>query len=371
MSIRFLRLKRIKGKNFVGDIKKAIVFPFNKETMHIASAEDLTSFEICGYYDFNISLNNYRFVDEIIKNGRHVQIQPFHKIDWNDTFDTVICGHCLDYDRLTHKNTLIEVKKMCQKYSKNIYFFDYLTDTSDDNCYFPHVTKRMMKSDNCINSKLYSINKPILAIMGTSSVQGKYNLQLSLRRNFIQRGYQVSNIGSEPSGYLFGFDAVIPFGYNSHVKLSSCDFIHYLNDAVKQAEMSLADIIIVGSQSGTAPIINNNFEYLYIRQHELLLGTNPDGVILCVNYFDSGDHICKTIHLIEGLISGKVIALYVSALEMPKPGVSIRNQRKKISATEMNQYLKFIESKTALPAYSMLDSIDELTEQIINYFSNS
>ena len=224
------------GKEFAVNIKKAIVFPFNKETMHLASFEDLISFEICGYYDFDISLNIYHFVDEIIKEGRHVQIQPFHKINWNDAFDTMICGHCMDYDRLTHKNILAEVVRNCIKYKKKLYCFDYLTHMPDNisNCYFPHVTEHMIK--NRLNSKLYSISKPVLAIMGTSSVQGKYNLQLSLRRSLTQKGYQVSNIGSEPSGYLFGFDAVIPFGYNSNIDLSNYDFIRYLNETVKKAE---------------------------------------------------------------------------------------------------------------------------------------
>lgn len=360
-----------KGKDFVKKIKKAIVFPVNKETIQLAMAEDLLPFEVCGYYDFDISLNNFHFADERIKGARHVLILPFSQIDWNDTFDTVICGHCLEYDRITHNNVLSSIIKKSIKHGKKLYCFDYLIGIPEEgsDLYFPHVTKSMLRQDDILNVKLYNINKPILAIMGTSSVQGKYNLQISLRKNFIQRGYRVSNIGSEPSGYLFGFDAVIPFGYNSHVDLSSREFVRYLNENLKQAESNSPDIIIIGSQSGTAPFVNNNLEYLFMRQQELLLGTNPDAVVLCVNYFDSEEYIFKTINLIESLCSGKVIALYISALEMPKQGRMMRNRRNLIDAIEMERYAKNIEEKTGLPVFSMLEPIDALAESIINYFS--
>ena len=103
-------------------------------------------------------------------------------------------------------------------------------------------------------------------------------------------------------------------------------------DIIKEAESSTSDIIMIGSQSGTTPISNKNLDYMCIRQHELLLGANPDAIILCFNYFDSVDYIKKTIRAIEGTDSGKVIALYMSALEYPKLGFSVRNKRNVISS---------------------------------------
>ena len=44
----------------------------------------------------------------------------------------------------------------------------------------------------------------MLAIVGTSPSQGKYNLQLALRRRFLNDGYEIGQIGTEPTAQLFG-----------------------------------------------------------------------------------------------------------------------------------------------------------------------
>ena len=51
-----------------------------------------------------------------------------------------------------------------------------------------------------------------------------------------------------------------------------------------------------------------------LPQYELLMGTLPDAVVLCVNPFDDRDYIRRTIQFIESATEGKVIALCLSPL---------------------------------------------------------
>ena len=359
-----------KGFDFVSRIKKAIVLPYNKEIRQIAANEDMIGFDIIAYYDFDISINNYKYIDaidEFVSN--HKLIKPYSCIDWDMDFDTVICGHCGEYDRITNRSVLSEVIDKCQIFGKKLYCFDQLSfDSSIGNIYYPHLSRDMI--GKYYNKKLYNTSKPVLAIMGTSSVQGKFSLQLKLRKKFMNDGYVVSSIGTEPSCLIFGFDGIIPIGYNSNVKLTSNEFAFYVNSLINNAEKHSPDIIIIGSQSGTAPVVNNNLDYMFLRQHELLISSNPDAVVLCINYFDSIDYINKTINFIESCIAGKVIALYVSALQIPTVGINMRDKRKTISKHEMEQFLNLLRQSFVKPIFSMLDEIDKLYDYVLTFFSS-
>lgn len=52
---------------------------------------------------------------------------------------------------------------------------------------------------------LYRISTPVLAVCGTSSKQGKFTLQLELRKRFCEMGYKVGQIGTEPNSLLLGW----------------------------------------------------------------------------------------------------------------------------------------------------------------------
>ena len=85
-------------------------------------------------------------------------------------------------------------------------------------------------------------------ISGTGSQQGKFSLQLKLRNKFIQGGYKVGQLGTEPSSLLFGIDEVFPSGYGSVVNLSEEEIISRVNSQMHSIEEKNPDIILVGTQ---------------------------------------------------------------------------------------------------------------------------
>ena len=77
------------------------------------------------------------------------------------------------------------------------------------------------------------------------------------------------------------------------------------------------DIIMFGSQSSTIAANLYDIRYNASYQLDVLLGYNPDAVVLVVNRFDGIDYIRKTIRFIESASQANVVCIVVSFLENP------------------------------------------------------
>ena len=78
-----------------------------------------------------------------------------------------------------------------------------------------------------------------------------------------------------------------------------------------EIERTKPDIIIVGSQSQTIHYNTGNLAFYSVHNTELLLGSEPDGVILVVNFDDPYEYIKRTINYIQSIQETTVIALVV------------------------------------------------------------
>lgn len=360
--------------SFLKKYKKAILVTLGKEMHSIIRFQELLSFEIIGVYDVrqngmvgksaNIELNICKDNDFIIKN--------IQRVDFS-TFDTVIIGHITNL--VNYKNVKKDLELFllkCKEYQKNIYSLDnlnmYFNNLSLKDYYTPKVTK-----DNIIYApfgKLYCISKPVIGVFGTSSVQGKFTLQLQLRKNMINSGYKVGQIGTEPTALLFGMDYCFPFGYNSSVEISRYNTIAYLNYCLHKISKNNVDVILVGCQSRTIPIENNNLEHYTLQQIEFLLATQPDVVIICVNPWDNINYIKRTISFIETAVNCKVISLAMS----PMDRILDENncyQYKKLSYRRIKEIANSIEEQTDIPIYNIgIESdIINIHNNIIEYLS--
>ncbi|SQA14814.1 peptide maturation system protein [Streptobacillus moniliformis] len=157
--------------------------------------------------------------------------------------------------------------------------------------------------------KLRCISKPILAVMGTSPKQGKYTLQLALRKVFLDKGYKVGQLGTEGTGFLFNFDEIYPTGYNSTVRINGNNSIYFINKLLSDIELKNPDIIILGTQSQTIHYNTGNLNCYTLKNIELILGSDPDGILLVINPTDTFEYIQRTIINLEVVYESKVIAL--------------------------------------------------------------
>lgn len=353
-------------------IEKAALIPFNKEIHSIVRFSELLNFDIVDIYDYKYS----PYVGA--KPGHLLQtkslsfdypIKNIDSIEW-ETFDTLIIGHLEYYGKITnHEKMRIELIKMALEHKKKVYCFDETPEFEEnENVYYPQVDSRCLKEN--LFGKLHCLNKPIIGIFGTSSKQGKYTLQLAMRKQFLKMGVRLGQIGTEPTAELFGMDYSFPIGYNSSVNLSGAESIVYVNSILADMCKKDIDIIMVGSQSNTVPYSYANLSYYPLTQINFLMATQPDVVVLCVNPYDNDDYIERTKATIENLSGAKVIALVVFPMKLRDNFSGISSSKIPLTEDERLNIIKKLQTRHGVKTF-ILDEIitEELCQLILKYLS--
>ncbi len=355
-------------------IEKAVLFPFGKEMHSLLRFHDLLKFQILDIYDTKYSAKVGADVKFLMKDENvpsHI-IRNIEKIEW-DSFDTIIIGHLGEFSKLFRSEEAYQwLLEEAIHRGKQVVAFDDMTGKlvqgTEKQVYFPRVDQSYVPPNRF--GKLYRLSKPIVGVFGTSSSQGKFTLQLSLRRELLRRGYRVGQLGTEPSALLYGLDEVYPMGYNSSVHITGYDAIRYLNDRMNHLCEKEYDIIIVGAQSGTVPYDVGNIEQFTVQQGEFLMGTLPDAVVLCMNPYDEWEYVQRSIHFIESVVECKVIALILYPLDLREEwsggyGGKIPVQEDKVSALKDQCY-----EYCGCPLYLLGDNqeLKNLTDQVLQYF---
>ena len=362
IAIQIIAYEEKEEKVFEYKIDRAVIFPFNKEMHNFVRYPELLDFKVMEVYDTKYSSNVGRKTTDVMidKSVKEYCIKNIDDIKW-DLFDTLVIGHTEKLLSYIGKENIVDslIKEAINR-GKNIYSFDRIdkAEYKNDNIYFPAVIDKYLPPLR--EGKLFYINKPVLGIFGTSSKQGKFTLQLELRKRLIDEGYQVGQLGTEPNALLFGLDCVYPVGYNRMVCLDEEEQIRYLN--YKMNEIADGnDLIIVGSQSGTVPYEYKNTSYYTYEQVNFLMATNPDAVVLCINYYDEINYIRRSINVIEQLGECKVLGLVVFPMIPEQTWKGMYGKRRKIRGTEAEE----------INAYILGDSNDmkELMNKIIGFFS--
>lgn len=358
-------------------INKAVLFPFNKEMHSLIKYFYLLPFDITNIYDSKYSAHVGASTTLLMKDERAKPfiISDISNIEWDD-FDTLIMGHVEELSNLIMNTSLIKyILKTAIDYNKNIYMFD---DYDYNDSYIAEYSKLFVPKITANNlppyrfGMLYRITKPVLGILGTSSKQGKFTLQLNIRERLLEIGYNVGQVGTEPSALLYGMDYVYPMGYNSSVYIKDYDTIRYLNYIINRLCVNEKDIIIVGSQSGTVTYDIGNIMQFNISQYNFLLGTQPDAVILCINPYDEIDLIRRTIVFIEASVNCKVIALVVFPMDLKNDWKGIYGAKETLAESKYLYLKSLLYSEFLMPIYNLgsSDDMTNLINDIIVFFSN-
>lgn len=355
-------------------IGKAVIFPFNKEVHTIARFEQQLSFEVEDYYDVKYLGNVMRNVSDILPNVKSSHIvKNIEYLCWDSDFDTLILGHTDIIERLTNRPYARELIDNCLRYHKNLYLFDAINITQSDIDKFHHKGLHLfissMHQHDYSNQlgKLYSISVPILAIFGTSSRQGKFTLQIELRRRFLADGYSVGQLGTEPTSILFDMDEEYPLGYNSGNELSPMKNIENINYLIHKIQKKRPDIIIIGSQSHTVPLGYGNLRAFPVYQQDLLFGALPDACIVCVNISDEINYIRRSIQYIASLTETPSIAVCLSPFGEDTKWTLIGSSKDMFDITRLVERKKVLEQELQIPVF-LYDELDELYQCVLDFF---
>ncbi len=362
---------------------KAILLPFNKEIHSLLAFESQLMLSIVDVYDWKYTarigesvakLLPYReTVDRIIKN--------YETIDWqSQTFDTVIAGHMGELSWRCKRNLLEEIVEKCCLSHKNLYAFDDLSPYEDLICrrgadmsrfYYPHIALENIPKGRF--GKLHEIISPVLAVVGTSSQQGKFTLQLSLREHLSHMGYRVGQIGSEPSAYCFGMNYVFPYGYQSNVATDGYKNLLLLNQFMHNIDQEAVDICLVGTQSNTVTYSSYNLSMIPLHQYEYLLGTRPDAFVLVVNPHDEIPYIRRTLNGVESCIDCECIAIVIYPIEKrPMLGDLFRQ----VNVVQNEHYVSFkkeLMQSVQVPVMDMEEALKttHLADLVVRFFTTN
>lgn len=308
-------------KNRVRKINRAITYPFSKEIHAIVGNKDLLSFEISNVYDSKYFGNIGKKVNDCCYcyTENHLHIESIENLDWNSDFDTLILGH-LD-TLMSIDNNKYDIHYFIRQayvYRKNIYLFDQIEIPKEVRDKFNDIGCSIIDFNTFYNDNNFGCMKllsiPVLAVVGTSPKQGKFNLQLHIRRKFLEDGYRIEQLGSEPNSLLFGMDIMYSNGYGAKINLDFKNEIMYLNEQAWANSID-KEILIVGTQSQTIPYGYGNIDFYNFGQLSILCATNPDSFILCVNPSDDINYITRTINYLESVHEGDVICIVIFPFE--------------------------------------------------------
>ncbi len=355
-------------------INKAIVFPFNKEIHSMVKYCDMLNFELLDVYDVKHFMRVGKTVSSVLKQSldKDFIIKNIEHIKWDDDFDTVIIGHISEMVKSMGASVFANVIDQACRNKKKIYTFDAyiqnnLIKDSYENCFYPSVERENVPLNSF--GKMWCSQTPVIGVFGTRSKQGKFTMQLAIKRLLAERGYTVGQISTEPSGVLFNADYVFPFGYGSTIKVNHEEAVLVLNDMIHKIEVKGVDIILVGCQSGTVPYDVHNVSRLLFGQTAFMYGTLPDCVILCVSPDDEIEYIKRTMDFLEAAIQCKVIALAVYPIAL-EPFLVSGFKPKNLSKSDfLIGFMRKLEEICGVPVYEQHpDSYGEIVDAIIDFF---
>ncbi len=356
--------------NKLFEINNALVFPFSKEAHAFVRFSDMMSFTVKGYYDVRRSGKVGRKLSSYYETtNTNEAIMDIEKVDF-EGIDTIILGYLDELNSVLQRDYRKELIYKAIERNINIYSFDPLERYSEilipsDIKYFsPKITSNNVPNNSF--GKLYKISKPVVGIFGTSSQQGKFTLQLALKRELERKEYNVGTIGTEPHSLLFGFDIVFPMGYNSTVYLQNQEVILYLNNAVNNLCLIGKEIILASSQAQTIPYYCNNLLEFPSLQYHFALGIKPDAIILCINHFDELDYIHNTVYMLKGLTDATIIAFVMNPMTLSNEW---SNLKRKITYEEFSQKAEMLQDAFGIPVFLLgEESVIKLCQNIIDFF---
>lgn len=366
-------------------IRKGACYPFNKEMHGMVRFKDLLDFEIIA------------IADPIGKGlvgkdaGAAVGIAPVgipivpHLKDALKGADTLILGYVDELTRIASRDLLKESIQAALDQGLHVFSFLSVPEGAYPDLhatarekglriYYPDVSQEVVFDTLQHGHEEPLVDAPVLGVFGTSSQQGKFTVQLSLRRNLIEKGYKIAQVGTEHHSELFGMDLAFPMGYASPLKLPLQVYVPYLDFKMREmCRKKRPEIILVGSQSGTIP-----YELFEHDTHPLptiafLLGTKPDACILVVNSIDPDEYIRDTLNAIRALGKAPTIMLAMSDKEKhirTAYGRTIISPGQ-MSRQKIQQKLLHLEETFAIPAVEIVseEGQQRMVETVIRHFA--
>lgn len=236
-----------------------------------------------------------------------------------ESFDTLVIGYVFDQEFEANLLFSMELIHKCIDASKNFIIWDeavyrYIKETipQRNKKYSGQLFFNKIRDQLFVNVQgipgLSKNRTPMICVIGTSSKQGKFTVQLKLQRILEGCGYKVGFMGTEPQSFLFGSEMEFPIGHKSTVDLIDSNWSIFLDKAIRFIQdVSEPHIMITGIQGGVLPRTQLNGTGYILSSLNFLTAIKPDRVICCINPMDNMDLIRNTVQTVKIFTGAKNI----------------------------------------------------------------
>jgi len=375
---------RLPREDSLSWIRRAALYPFGKEMHALVRFAGLLPFQIAGIADpAGRGLVGKDAGECLGLAPCGLRIAPRLEAVCHGA-DTLVLGHVDQLGKLQRRDLLRESIELALKRRMNVFSFGPVdgerygdlhrkAQAAGLHLYYPDAPPGEV-ARTLAQAPPPPVGVPVLGVFGTSSSQGKFTVQLLLRRKLLERGYRVGQLGTEPHAELFGMDLVFPSGYDSPLVLSLQDYAPYLDAKLRElCREKQPDLILVGSQSGTIPYDPEEPGTHSLASLAFLCGTRPDACVLVVNSIDPEEYIADTL---EGLrVVGRAPAILLAMSDQEKQwrqawGRGWIGQRQ-MNREQIESHLRRLEDRFGLPAVSILspEGQERMAEVVVRHFA--
>ncbi len=368
-------------------IGKAAIYPFNKEMHAFVRFRDLLSFELVGVADPIGKGMVGKDAGEVLGiSPVGLSIRPRLAAALQGA-DTLILGYVDQLSRIGKKDLLRDAVRTALDHRCHVFSFipvpqDVYPDLHEFaaskglRLTFPSIDFDEVRNDLCSGQNYGSVDVPVVGVFGTSSQQGKFTLQLALRRLLVHQGYRIGQMGTEHHSALFGMDFAFPMGYASPLDLPLHLYVPYLDSKMRQiCRQRQPDLMIVGSQSGTIPYDVREHGAPSMVSIAFLLGTKPDACILVVNSIDADRYIEDSIDALRVLAKAPTLLLAMSDKEKHIRAAYGRSwvMPRQMKPAEISGKLGYLEDRFCLPAVEIASAQGQrrMAEEVVRFFASS
>ena len=144
------------------------------------------------------------------------------------------------------------------------------------------IVKQVSASDielSVSDNVLYKFDTPIVAVAGTGSFTQKFDLQLYLRKELLNLGYKVSQVGTRPYCEMFDFQSMPKWMFDS--TYTDREKVYAFNHFLKMIELKeKPEVIIIGMPEGIIPFNEKHQQGFGLCAYEICSAVHPDYLIM-------------------------------------------------------------------------------------------
>lgn len=233
--------------------KIAVIYPIKKEYVEVIKYKEMLK-----NYEKIIPVSlvghgiDHRDVGELIKGDPlGIEVTSDFKNKIQDATEVIFT----EFSGIVYENMIYSIEQ-----KKNIVCLCELEDEVEEMMIQKCNEKGIIYNNYCNShenfpelkeKKLNKINVPIILICGISEYTNKFELQLKVRNEFLNKGYCVSQVGSKKYSSFFGIHNFPKFMFSD---IQDIEKIYLFNSYIKQIEdTEEPDILIIGVPGGVMP----------------------------------------------------------------------------------------------------------------------